>query len=157
MSRTRLTDARVRALRPARAIRIVRDTVLAGFGVRVLPNGRKRFFLHSQHEGRRTWRIVGNPAGMTVAEARERARGMLASFRTGCPASDEETLFDAVAEAAFRRHGRNWKPSTLSKNRNYLRKQILPGCSGNRAKARGRASRVDYRWNIIPNGILIRQ
>ncbi len=126
MSRTRLTDARVRALRPARTTRNIRDTVLSGFGVRVLPGGRKRFFVHVQHAGRRTRRIVGDPAGMAVAEAREKARGMLASIRTGRPASAEGTLFEAVAEAAFSRHGRIRKPSTLSRNRHYLGKQILP-------------------------------
>ena len=130
MSGTRLTDARVRALRPAKTTRNVRDSVLAGFGVRILPSGLKRFFLHVQHEGRRTWKIVGDPAAMTVKEARATARDMLAAIRTGRPTSDEETLFEAVAETAFRRHGRNWKPSTLSKNRNYLRTQILPRFAG---------------------------
>ena len=130
MSGTRLTNARVRALRPAKTTRNVRDTVLAGFGVRILPSGLKRFFLHVQHEGRCTWKIVGDPAGVTVKEARERARDVLAAIRTGCPVSDEETLFEVVAETAFRRHGRNWKPGTLAKNRNYLRKQILPRFAG---------------------------
>ncbi|MXX88419.1 MAG: tyrosine-type recombinase/integrase [Boseongicola sp. SB0677_bin_26] len=130
MSRVRLTDAKVRDLRPKKATRNVRDTVLAGFGVRILPSGGKRFFIHSQHEGRRIWRIVGDPAAMTVAEARDRARGMLASIRAGRPASGEETLFEAVAETAFRRHGRNWKESTLSVNRHYLRNQILPWFRG---------------------------
>ena len=135
MSRTRLTDARVRALRPAKATRNVRDSALAGFGVRVLPSGRRRFFVHVQHEGRRTWKIVGDPAAMTVKEARATARGMLAAIRTGRPASDEETLFEAVADTAFRRHGRNWKPSTLLKNRHYLRKQILPWFRGRQIAA----------------------
>ena len=135
MSRTRLTDARVRALRPAKSARDVRDTDLAGFGVRVLPGGGKRFFTHFQHEGRRTWRILGDPDGMTVAEARERARNMLAAVRTGRPAPDGETPFEAVAEAAFRRHGRNWKPSTLSRNRHHLRRQILPRFGGRQIAA----------------------
>lgn len=130
MSRIRLTDARVRNLRPKKATRNVRDAVLAGFGVRVLPSGRKRYFVHHQHEGRRMWKIVGDPASMTVAEARDRARGMLAAVRTGRRASDEETLFEAVAETAFRRHGRNWKPGTLSINRHYLSKHILPWFRG---------------------------
>ncbi len=130
MSRTRLTDARVRALRPARTARNVRDTLFAGLGVRVLPGGGKRYFIHVQHEGRRTWRIVGDPADMSVDEARETARGMLASIRAGRPASDDETMFETVAEEAFRRHGRIWKPSTLTVNGHYLRKQILPWFRG---------------------------
>lgn len=130
MPGTRLTDAKVRALRPKKTTRNVRDSVLAGFGVRILPSGRARYFIHSQHEGRRTWRIVGDPAMMAATEAREKARRMLASIRSGRPASEEETLFEAVAEKAFSRHGRNWKPGTLSKNRSYLRTQILPWFRG---------------------------
>ncbi|WP_424830570.1 tyrosine-type recombinase/integrase [Ruegeria sp.] len=124
----RLTDARVRDLRAKKTTRNIRDTSLAGFGVRVLPSGRKRFFLHSQHDGQRIWKIVGDPADMTVAEARARARGLLASIRSGQP--DGETLFETVAEEAFRRHARQWKPSTLSVNRHYLNKYILPRFAG---------------------------
>ena len=124
----RLTDAKVRDLRAKKSTRNIRDTAIAGFGVRVLPSGRKRFFLHSQHDGQRIWKIIGDPADMTVAEARERARGLLASIRSGQP--DEETLFEIVAEEAFRRHGRQWKPSTLSVNRYYLEKHILPMFAG---------------------------
>ncbi len=69
----RLTDARVRDLRPKKNTRNIRDTALVGFGVRVLPSGQKRFFLHSQHDGQRIWKIIGDPADMTVTEARDRA------------------------------------------------------------------------------------
>ena len=124
----RLTDARVRDLRAKKTTRNMRDTALPGFGVRVLPSGLKRFFLHSQHEGQRIWKIVGDPTDMTVAEARARARGLLAALRSGRP--DGGTLFETVAEEAFRRHGRQWKPSTLSVNRNYLNKHILPRFAG---------------------------
>jgi len=55
---------------------------------------------------------------------------MLAAVRTGRPATDAETLFEAVAERAFRRLGRNWKPGTLARNRHYLRKRILPRFAG---------------------------
>jgi len=124
----RLTDARVRDLRARKTTRNIRDTALAGFGVRVLPSGGKRFFLHCQHEGRRMWKLLGDPADMTVAEARDRARGLLSSLRSGRP--DRETPFETVAEEAFRRHGRRWKPSTLSRNRNYLDRHILPRFAG---------------------------
>ena len=73
----RLTDARMSDLRAKKITRNVRDTALTGFGVRVLPSGRKQFSLHSQHEGQRIWRIVDDPAEMTVAKAR--ARGLLAA------------------------------------------------------------------------------
>ncbi len=120
----------MRDLRAKKTTRNIRDTALPGFGVRVLPSGRKRFFLHSQHEGQRIWKIVGDPADMTVAEARERARDLLASLRSGRP--DGEKLFEIVAEEAFRRQGRQWKPNTLSVNRYYLNKHIPPRFAGQR-------------------------
>ena len=50
MSATRLTQRRVDSLQPHRKVRIVRDTERKGFGVRVMPSGAKRCFIHSQNE-----------------------------------------------------------------------------------------------------------
>ncbi len=49
MPATTLTDARVRALKPRKTTREVRDGKLRGFGVRVSPSGARRFFIHCQH------------------------------------------------------------------------------------------------------------
>ena len=128
MPRINLTDARIAALNPRKTARDIRDGKLKGFGVRVLPSGRKRFFVHCQHDGERVWKIVGDAAGMSVAEARSRAASMLAAIRRGepAPARPEETLFETVAQTVFDRHRRLWKAGTLTVNRNYLRNQILP-------------------------------
>ncbi len=127
-----LTDARVRALNPRKTTREVRDGRLKGFGVRVSPSGTKRFFIHCQRYGERIWKIVGDADGMSVAEARAAAAEMLAAIRRGeeAPHAPEETLFEAVAETAFRRHERVWKPGTLAVNRCYLRNQLLPHFAG---------------------------
>ena len=132
MPATILTDARVKALKPRKTVREVRDGKLRGFGVRVSPSGRKRFFIHCQHRGERIWKIVGAAGTMSVAEARSVASEMLAAIRRGeeAPPSPEEVLFEAVAETAFRRHERVWKPGTLAVNRCYLRNQILPHFAG---------------------------
>ena len=128
MPRTNLTDARVGALKPRKTTYDIRDAMLRGFGVRVLPSGRKRFFVHCQHRRVRVWKIVGDAATLSVKEGRSRAAETLASIRRGegaLPRSDE-TLFEAVAETVFERYERLWKPRTLTVNRGYLRKQILP-------------------------------
>ena len=132
MPRITLTDARVRALGPRRTAYDIRDDKLKGFGVRVLPSGRKRFFIHSQHRGERVWKIVGDAAEISVADARTRSAGMLAAIRHGgtMPIEPEETLFEAVAEIVFRRYERVWKARTLEVNRGYLRNQILPCFAG---------------------------
>ena len=132
MSGTTLTDARVRALKPRKTVREVRDGKLRGFGVRVSPLGRKQFFIHCQHHGERIWKIVGDAGCLSVAEARASAAGMLAAIRRGEeePHAPGETLFEAVAEVAFRRRERVWKPGTLYVNRCYLRNRIMPHFAG---------------------------
>ena len=62
MSRIRLTQRRVDALRLRRKPRNLRDTELKGYGVRVMPSGAKRYFIHSQHRGQRVWKTVGDAA-----------------------------------------------------------------------------------------------
>ena len=132
MARTALTDARIGALRPRKIAYDIRDGKLGGFGVRVLPSGRKRFFVHSQHRGDRVWKILGDAATMSVDEARSSAVRTLAAIRRGedPPRDPAETLFEAVAEIVFERYRRLWKPRTLDVNRCYLKNQILPRFQG---------------------------
>ena len=127
-----LTQARIDALTPRKTVRNVRDGALKGFGIRVLPSGAKRFFIHTQKDGRRIWKIVGDANTVNLDEARRLARDLIASMRTGgaAPASPEETLFEAVAEEVFQNYGRNWKSGTMKVNRGYLRNQILPWFAG---------------------------
>ena len=66
MPRIVLTDARIRALHPRKTAYDIRDGRLRSFGVRVLPSGRKRFFVHCQHRGERVWKIVGDTAAVRV-------------------------------------------------------------------------------------------
>ena len=127
-----LSETRVKALSPRPAAYDIRDAKLRGFGVRVLPSGAKRFFVHTQHRGTRVWKIVGDANAMTLAEAHSRATSMLASIRCDAhaPASPEAIRFETMAEAVFQRYGRIWKAGTLRVNRSYLRRQILPCFAG---------------------------
>lgn len=70
-----LSETRVKALRPRRSACGVRDAKLGGFGVRVLPSGAERYFIHTRHCGIRVWRMVGDASAITVDEARARAAG----------------------------------------------------------------------------------
>ena len=132
MSGAILTDARVKALTPRGTAYDIRDGDLKGFGVRVLPSGRKRYFVHCQHRADRFWKIVGDAGTMGVDEARSCAARALAAIRRGeDPSRDPaETRFEAVAETVFERHRRLWKPGTLAVNRSYLKNQILPHFQG---------------------------
>lgn len=129
-----LTESRVKALVPRGSACDTRDAKLRGFGLRVLPSGTRRYFLHTQHHGKRVWKGVGDPNAMTLDEARACAASMLAAIsrQTDTPPQVQNTRFEDIAEAVFRRHARVWKPGTLTVNRLYLRRQILPAFSGQR-------------------------
>ena len=133
MATAHLTQRRVDALKPRRSAYDVRDRDLNGFGVRVLPSGAKRYFIHSQHRARRVWKLVGQADALNVDEARDRARAMLAAIRNGNDgeaAAPSAIPFETVADEVFRRYARNWKPSTLKVNRNYYSNHILPWFEG---------------------------
>ena len=133
MATLRLNQHRVDALKPRKAAYNVRDRDLKGFGVRVLPSGAKRYFMHSQHDCKRVWKIVGDAGAIGADEGRSRARTLLAAIRKGdddSAAAPPDTPFETVADEVFTRYARNWKPSTLAVNRGYYRKQILPWFEG---------------------------
>ena len=133
MAKLRLDERRVDALKPRKSAYDVRDRELKGFGVRVLPSGAKRYFVHSQHNGRRVWKIVGQTGTIGVDQAREQARALVAAVQKGN--ADEavapfDTPFEQVGDEVLRRYARHWKPSTLTVNRGYYRNHILPWFAG---------------------------
>ncbi len=145
MGTTRLTEGRVRALRPRKGVRDIRDSHLRGFGVRVYPSGRKRYFIHIQHEGRRAWTVVGDAAVTRLADARKQARSMMLATRQGIRWQTDQTLFETVAEEVFRRYGASrWKPGTLKVNRYYLKNQLLPWFKGRQIGDIGAADVQDW-------------
>lgn len=74
MANLRLTQRRINSFKSGKSVREFRDAELHGFGVRVMPTGRKRYFVHSQYTGQRVWQTIGNADDMALKEARERAR-----------------------------------------------------------------------------------
>ncbi len=147
MARIQLTQRRVDALEPRKTTLDVRDSLIRGFGVRILPSGRKSYFLHHQVDGKRVWHTIGDARAMTLACAREQATSLLASRShdgDASPDGDQTILFEDVADEVFRRYRRHWKPRTLEVNRYYLKNQILPWFRG---RAIGDITRHDVqRW-----------
>ena len=133
MPTIRLTQRRIDALRPRHKVRDFRDAELKGYGVRVMPSGAKRYFIHTQYQGRRVWKTLGDAATLSESEARAQAQAMLTALRDGREPETEapgETPFETVADEVFALYGRRWKPRTLEVNRNYLRCHILPYFAG---------------------------
>ena len=131
MPAVKLNQRRVDALKPRKSVYDMRDRDLKGFGLRIWPSGKKRYFIYSQHGGRRVWKTVASGESANADEARARASAMLAAIRRGGDAPESsEILFEAVADEVFTRYARNWKPGTLKVNRNYFCNHILPRFKG---------------------------
>ncbi len=133
MARRRLTQHMVDALNPRRNVYDIRDTDIKGFGVRVLPSGRRRYFLHAQIDGKRVWHAIGNGESISLDGARKEARSILTARREGDephPDVAPDPPFETVADEVFRRYRRHWKPATLKVNLGYFRNRILPWFRG---------------------------
>ena len=79
MTVLRLTQRRVDSIKPRTRQFTIRDTQLRGFGVRILTSGAKRYFVHSQYEGHRVWKDIGDAATVALADARTHAVSVLTS------------------------------------------------------------------------------
>lgn len=133
MAKRRLTQRRINTLKPKQHAFVLRDSKLKGFGIRVLPSGAKRYFVHTQHRGRRIWKDIGDANTITETNARQHAVSVLTIIRSGTcsiTAAPNLTRFETVAEEVFRRYARHWKPRTLSVNLGYYKTQILPWFKG---------------------------
>ena len=69
-----ITQRFVTGLKPNTSVRFIRDSVLVGFGVKVMPSGRMSFIVEGRIRGGPTKRItLGQHPALSVADARERA------------------------------------------------------------------------------------
>ena len=96
---------------------ILFDRSLTGFGLRIHPSGRKVWFVQARIEGRSRRIVIARYGEMELAEARRRARDILARIRAGeNPADDiqrerETRTLREFADEYLRRCNPHWKPS----------------------------------------------
>jgi integrase len=137
MSRKRLTDRTVKALKPARRRYDVMDTDVSGFGVRVTERGQRTFILIARYPGspNPTRRALGEYPSLSLEKARERARHWRDLVRQGIdPKAEEErlrrlelrkqqTTFGAVAEDFIERHVTGQRQAKVTKRE--IRKELI--------------------------------
>jgi integrase len=120
MSKRKLTDRGIRALKPAKSGTLydVMDVVVPGFGVRVSESGRRTFILIARFPGNKSSarRKLGVYGAVSLEEARTKAREWLALIQRGTdPKAQEErqrreelrkqqTTFASVADDFIQRH-----------------------------------------------------
>ncbi len=111
---------------------ILFDKALPGFGLRIHPSGRKVWIVQARIEGRSRRIVIARHGEMDLAQARRRARALLARIRAGGnPAEDirrekETPTFRAFDGEYLRRSEPHWKPSGRETVRVYLKARILP-------------------------------
>ena len=127
-----LTARLARESKPGPKDTFLFDKALAGFALRVHPSGRKVWIVQTRIEGKTRRIVIARHGEMDLAQARRRARDILASVRAGDnPADDirkEKTAptVAMLAEEYLRRCGPYWKPSGRETIRIYLKARILP-------------------------------
>ena len=111
---------------------ILFDRSLTGFGLRIHLSGRKVWIVQARIEGRSRRIVIARYGEMELAEARRRARDILARIRAGeNPADDihrerETRTLREFADEYLRRCNPHWKPSGRKTVRNYVKSRILP-------------------------------
>ncbi|MCL4683215.1 site-specific integrase [Myxococcota bacterium] len=109
------------------------DDAVPGFGVRVLPSGRRSYIVQYFTKGR-TRRLTLGPHGVyTVEQARKRAASLLASVREGGDPSAERHAARTAPTVAelLDRYFKDYaeprkKPKSLAQDRDIARRFLLP-------------------------------
>lgn len=123
----RLTDRVVEDCRPSAREYAVRDTVLAGFTLRVRPSGVKSWVMRGRVGDPSAKTTLGVAPQMTADEARTRAHAYRAGNVEVAVAKKPTTpKFRAFAALYRQRAASKWKPSTRRSFDSYLRSTLLP-------------------------------
>ncbi len=141
--KVRLTDASIRRLKLGETEYIVRDSRVAGLGVRVLPSGHRSFVWHGTVNGRTVRTTVGSAALMTVEEARSVCRTLLDGSHPLCagdPAGRAAVpLFrDFVMEDWLPAYRGRYSPGWGKRVDRMVQRQLLPAFGALRLDRIGR-------------------
>jgi integrase len=156
MAKIKITKRTVEALRVAAKDYIAFDTDLPGFGVRVMPSG-KRFFLVQYRRHGRTRRVMIGQFGIVTAElARREATIKLGSVRGGegdpAAARDAErqstTMKDLGRRFLDQHASVRCKPSTQAEYRRCVELFIQPFFAKQHARSVTTAEVSDLHWSL---------
>jgi integrase len=134
MSTVKLTKRRVDAAPVGQKRTYLWDSEVKGFGLRVLPSGRKVFVLsYRAEDGAKRMPALGTYGTLTVEQARDLAKEWMARVRSGeDPSQDRRdkrlapTVDDAVEKYLEEHSARYNKPSSHRKNQERARLHVLP-------------------------------
>jgi len=107
------------------------DDVIPGFGLRIYPSGKKSFVLSYRARRRKRWLTIAPYGVLTLKQARERAKALLASVLDGQdPAQNrrlesEENTFSELCDSYLERHAKVHK-RTWQDDERRINKRLRP-------------------------------
>lgn len=118
----RLTDSTIRALKaPERGQKLYYDATLAGFAVRVSQGGSKSFVL--QHGSDRRMMTLGRYPVISLAQARDEARKLLAEFTLG-RIRPQSMTYDQAVKVFLEEKSRSKRPGTVREYKRLLERHF---------------------------------
>ena len=125
---------RVRASKPLDKRYDIRDDVVTGLMLRVIPSGTRTYTIEGAVHGRRLYANIGDPVTLTVPQARRGARRLIANFVEPVkidngPRAPRHPM-TAFAEEFLDRQAHRWKPRIRATNTHIVQKYMLPTFGG---------------------------
>lgn len=156
MSKPKLTKTVVDRLEPRASDFVTWCGTLAGFGVRTRPTGRKSFIVQYDYRGRSRKVTVGTYGTLTVDEARDRARELLAKVQLGedvaaKPSADENPTIAELCDEYLKKGCKHKKASTIATDKGRIERHIKPRLGKKRVQDLKRRD-VDDFFNDVAAG-----
>ena len=164
----RLTERVVNRAKARKTKYEISCSVLTGFTLRVLPSGKKVYYVRFRDgSGKDVRERLGPTTELTYAEALTRATATLsgapqapaagpssvlpsAAPPAEAPKAPTSPLFEEFAERFLREHaGVHLKPNTQRTYRQFLRARILPAFRGIRLAGMRRDEILDLTWEMV--------
>ena len=124
----------------------LRDESVPGFGLRLLPSGRKSFVLrYRTRTGRMRYLTLGRYGTLTVSQAQKKARRELGKVLDGDDPAEERkegrrgATFAGFSETYLRRMEKRWTAKTLYEAERRLKKHLNPAFGSSRLEDMTRA------------------
>lgn len=129
----RLTKRSVEKLETTQRDYFVWDSELTGFGVRVMPSGRKSYLIQYRAGGRSRRRSIGQHGALTAEQARMEAKSLLGSVASGGNPAEErqrklrEPTIASLCDRFLNEYAaHHCKPSTQKGYQSYIETCIRP-------------------------------
>ena len=155
MAKIKITKRSVESMPVRDKDHFVFDAELAGFGVRVMPSGKRFFLVQYRYHGRTRRVMIGQFGPITPEEVRRRAMKLLGQAKTGEDPADERDkirqslTMKELGERFMKEHVRvRCKPSTQNEYRRSVELYLVPFFGPQRVRTVSRADVAEFHGSL---------